>query len=60
MYLTVDQVKSLYNKWEQNNQDLGFVEFLKKAEPTVGMDNAVVVPWSGMWLAVETDGYTHS
>ena len=60
MQLTVEQVQSLYNKWEQNSQDLGFVEFLKKAEPTFGMDNAVVVPWSCMWLAVETDGYTHS
>jgi len=24
------------------------------------MDGAVVVPWCGMWLAIETDGYTHS
>jgi hypothetical protein len=34
MQLTVEQVQSLYTKWEQNSQELGFVEFLKKAEPT--------------------------
>lgn len=34
--------------------------FRKKLIPTFGMDGAVSVPWAGMWLCIETDGYTHS
>ena len=25
-----------------------------------GIMNCVMVPWCGMWLGIETDGYTHS
>jgi hypothetical protein len=34
--------------------------FRKRVEPTFGCDGAVVVPWCGMWLCIERDGYTHS
>lgn len=32
----------------------------ESAQPTIGMDGAIVMPWAGMWLAIETDGHTHS
>ena len=35
-------------------------QFRKTVQPTFGCDNAVVVPFAGMWLCIETDGYTHS
>lgn len=35
-------------------------EFRAKVQPTFGCDNAVMVPFAGMWLGIETDGYAHS
>jgi hypothetical protein len=39
---------------------LTYRQFRKQAQPTFGMDDAIVIRWAGMWLAIETDGYTHS
>jgi hypothetical protein len=39
---------------------LTYKEFRKKVSGTFGMDGAVIVPWCGMWLAIERDGYVHS
>jgi hypothetical protein len=33
--------------------------FRKTVQPFFG-DSCVMVPWKGMWLGIETDGYTHS
>jgi hypothetical protein len=33
--------------------------FRKTVQPFFG-DDCVMVPWAGMWLGIETDGYTHS
>jgi hypothetical protein len=35
-------------------------QFRRLVQPTFGCDGAVVAPWCGMWLCIETDGYTHS
>ena len=35
-------------------------QFRKTISPTFGCDGAVVVPWCGMWLCIERDGYVHS
>lgn len=39
---------------------LTYREWRRHVTPTIGMDRCVVVPWCGMFLAIETDGYTHS
>lgn len=39
---------------------LTYRQFRAMVQPTFGMDGAVVVPWAGMWLAIEADGYVHS
>jgi len=57
---TLPQILALHTKWQQADQDLTFEVFVKRSVTTAGMDNAVVTYWSGMWLAIETDGYTHS
>lgn len=31
-----------------------------KARHTIGCDGAIVVPYAGMFLLIERDGYTHS
>jgi hypothetical protein len=35
-------------------------EMINAATSTVGCDGAVAVPWCGMWLCIERDGYTHT
>jgi hypothetical protein len=37
-----------------------FSDFIADLQSTVLMDDAVVIPYAGMFLAVETDGYIHS
>lgn len=37
-----------------------YKQFRKTVCPTFGCDGAVTVPWAGMWLCIERDGYTHS
>jgi hypothetical protein len=39
---------------------LTYRQFRRLVQPTFGCDGAVVAPWCGMWLCIETDGYTHS
>lgn len=34
-------------------------KFRKTVQPFFG-DSCVMVPYAGMWLGIETDGYTHS
>ena len=66
--LNKDQTKSLLRKWKQNNQGLTYLQFRRTVQP--GWDGkevllsicstVVMVKWSGMWLGIEEDGYTHS
>ena len=53
------QEKSLVRKWEQADQGMTYKEFRDTVQPCIG-DASVMVQWSGMWLGIETDGYTHS
>jgi hypothetical protein len=60
---TKEQRKALLRKYthgDLNAKGISFREFRRTVQPTFGMDNAVVVHWCGMWLAIEQDGYTHS
>lgn len=34
--------------------------FRKQVQGPFGFDNVVGIDWKGMWLGIETDGYTHS
>lgn len=43
-----------------NRMNINYREARRTVQPTFGMDGAVVMPFAGMWLAIETDGYTHS
>lgn len=35
-------------------------ELRRKVQPTFFCDDCVMVPFAGMWLGIERDGYTHS
>ena len=43
-----------------NSTPPAYRQFRKTVEPTFGCDGAVAVPFAGMWLCIEKDGYTHS
>jgi hypothetical protein len=55
--LTRQQRVSLHRKWCQDSQGMTYREFRKTVQP--GWE-CVMVKWCGMWLGIETDGYTHS
>jgi len=50
---------ALKSKWEQDNQGMSYYSFRHTVFNTIGLD-CIMVPWSGMWLGIEKDGYTHS
>ena len=51
------QRAAIYRKWSQDNQGMTYREFRKTVQQ--GFD-CLMVQWSGMWLGIESDGYTHS
>jgi hypothetical protein len=58
--MTPAQHNALVRKHTQDDQGMTLQQFLESAHPTFGCDNAITVKWCNMWLAIETDGYTHS
>jgi len=57
MTLNRNQRVALHRKWLQENQGMSYMQFRRTVQH--GYD-CVMVQWSGMWLGIETDGYTHS
>jgi len=55
--LNKQQQLALLRKWQQANQDMTYLQFRRTVQH--GFD-CVMVQWCGMWLGIETDGYTHS
>jgi len=45
---------------QPHHTPITYREFRMYVMPTFGCDGAITVPWCGMWLCIERDGYTHS
>ena len=64
MRLTKPQQQALKQKWMfwngRKRYGKSYLAFRRTVELGLCMDGAVIVPWNGMWLAIETDGYTHT
>ena len=66
MRLTKEQQQALKRKAEQvrshnpQSDDAHYFILRRKVQPIFGGQGAICVPWCGMWLAIEPDGYTHS
>ena len=60
--LTRAQRGALHRAWLRLNERERpcYKAFRALVQPTFGLDGAVVVPWCGMWLCIERDGYTHT
>lgn len=58
--LTKQQRRALKRVYDKQAIYTNYRQFRKSVMGTIGMDNAVVVNWAGMFLAIERDGYTHT
>ena len=56
--LTRAQVEALHKLWQRHNQGLTYLQFRRTA--WVAFSDYVAVPWCGMHMGIESDGYTHS
>jgi len=56
--MTWEQIDAIARKAHQ--AEMPVEDLIVKAQATIGCDGAVTVPWCGMWLCIERDGYTHS
>jgi len=55
------QRAALARKWQQNPQGMTYRQFRATVQAGYPNDGCMVmVQWSGMWLGIELDGYTHS
>ncbi len=70
--LTKEQRRALFRVWRrpasvklrmtgkrESATGLSYREFRRTVQPGFGGDY-IMVPWCGMWLGIEADGYTHS
>ncbi len=60
MTLTRKQRESIFGRYLLNPDGArSYLQFRRRVQPAIG-GGCVMLPWCGMWLGVETDGYTHS
>lgn len=57
---THEQRTALFRKWLQDSNDMTWKDFAATVQQTFHMDDAIVVKWCGMFLAIETTGHCHS
>lgn len=51
---------SVYRRnWGGNTKPRTYRAFRRTAQRPP-FDDCIMVPWCGMWLGIESDGYTHS
>jgi len=61
MKLTKAQSKAVLAKYRDNPDGFSsYLSFRRQVVPMAFITGPAVLPWCGMFLAVETDGYTHS
>lgn len=61
--MTVEQrkaIKRIYDRNDASTADITYLQFRRTAVPSFGTDPCVMIPWAGMWLGIEIDGYVHS
>ena len=49
-----------YNAMEGRNWEKPLMTYRQFRKLAVQSFDCLMVPWCGMWLGIETDGYTHS
>ena len=57
---TRKQREAIARLWARTEERPPYRRFRRAVSGTFGMDGAVVVPWCGMFVAIERDGYSHT
>ncbi len=66
VHLTKPQQRKLLERWRRHNQGVSFLAFRRQVTPVIGLrehgtlHSVVAVPWVGMFLCIELDGYCHT
>lgn len=62
MIITKAQRKALKRVFDRqaDGTPASYRQFRKTAIPAIGLQGVLMVRWTGMWLGIEADGYTHS
>ena len=58
--LTRAQRVALHRVYKRNPQPITYRQFRRAVTPYFDSSGCIMVKWCGMWLGIETDGYTHS
>lgn len=59
MVLTRKQREALKRIYNRHDIGMSYSKFRRGVQGSISGD-FVMVQWAGMWLGIETDGYTHS
>ena len=55
-----EAVLKVYGRgWGGNPKPRTYLQFRRTAQ-RLPCDDCIIVPWAGMWLGIEPDGYTHT
>jgi len=71
MTLTKPQRQALFDLYQRNTLTFDGTFFRASEQGTItyrqfrtkvihAWDNCAIIPWCGMWIGIEADGYTHS
>jgi hypothetical protein len=60
MKLNKAQQVALKRVYSREHNPVPYLQFRRRCLPAFGMDCVMIQVNSGMWLGIETDGYTHS
>ena len=60
MKITKEQQRALRQVFERTELNMTYLQFRRTARGLGPRYGCIMVPWCGMWLGIERDGYTHS
>ena len=55
---TRKQIEAFWSVYNRTDLGVSYLQFRRTIKPAFG--DCYMIPWCGMFLGVETDGYTHS
>tara|TARA_R110000803_G_scaffold210841_1_gene284278 strand:- start:5177 stop:5602 length:426 start_codon:yes stop_codon:yes gene_type:complete len=58
--MTSEQYSKVLEKYQQSQNDMSLEAFVKSAMSIFACDGAIALPWCGMVLCIERDGYCHT
>jgi len=60
MVITKEQRLALKQLFDRSSQGLTYKQFRKTVQPLINGNWTIMVPWCGMFVGIEVDGYSHT